>query len=135
MRASGRPSPRAGNGGGEFHNRRKDGSLFWESALIAPIKDADGLVTHFLAVKEDITDRKRAEEQLRLTQFTMDCSAEAVYWLDRGGRFLYVNHAAVAQTGYAREELLAMTVFDLDTDETPARFAAQWAQLGARGRA
>lgn len=48
---------------GEFHNRRKDGSLFWESAVISAIKDDTGKVTHFLAVKEDITARKLAEDQ------------------------------------------------------------------------
>ena len=49
---------------GEFLNRRKDGSTYWESALISPIKAADGSITHFLAVKEDITVRKEYEERL-----------------------------------------------------------------------
>ena len=49
---------------GEFHNRRKDGTTYWESALISPIKAADGSITHFLAVKEDITVRKEYEEKL-----------------------------------------------------------------------
>jgi PAS domain S-box-containing protein len=50
---------------GEFHNRRKDGTLYWESAFISPIRDADGNITHFLAIKEDVTDRKNAEAQIR----------------------------------------------------------------------
>ena len=49
---------------GEFHNRKKDGTLYWESALISPIRNADGEVTHYLAVKEDITERKRLEEEV-----------------------------------------------------------------------
>ncbi|NOR52012.1 MAG: PAS domain S-box protein, partial [Gammaproteobacteria bacterium] len=49
---------------GEFHNRKKDGTLYWESALISPIRNADGEVTHYLAVKEDITERKRREEEV-----------------------------------------------------------------------
>ncbi len=49
---------------GDFCNRRKDGSEFWESASIAPITDDTGQITHFVAVKEDITERKRAEEEL-----------------------------------------------------------------------
>lgn len=48
---------------GDFHNQRKDGSLFWESASISPVCDADG-VTHFVAVKEDISERKQHEQQL-----------------------------------------------------------------------
>lgn len=49
---------------GEFHNRKKNGELYWESASISPIKDADGRITHYLAVKEEITERKQAEENL-----------------------------------------------------------------------
>ncbi len=50
---------------GELLNRRKDGSLYWESAAIAPVLDAEGRVTHYIAIKEDITARKEAEEALR----------------------------------------------------------------------
>ena len=49
---------------GDFCNRKKDGSEFWESAAIAPIIDDSGAITHFVAVKEDITERKRAEDEL-----------------------------------------------------------------------
>jgi two-component system cell cycle sensor histidine kinase/response regulator CckA len=50
---------------GEFHNKKKNGELFWESALISPIKDPNGVVTHYLAVKEDITERKQMELHIR----------------------------------------------------------------------
>ena len=49
---------------GEFQTKRKDGTDFWEAASISPIKDSDGVTTHYIAVKEDISDRKRAEEAL-----------------------------------------------------------------------
>ena len=49
---------------GEFCNRRKDGSVYWESASISPIRNGRGTITNYLAVKEDITDRKRAEAEL-----------------------------------------------------------------------
>jgi two-component system, cell cycle sensor histidine kinase and response regulator CckA len=50
---------------GEFHNRKKNGELFSELALIAAVKDTEGNFTHFVAVKEDITARKATDEQLR----------------------------------------------------------------------
>lgn len=53
---------------GEFLNRRKSGELFWELASIAPIRDVHGKVTHYVAVKEDISDRKATEERLRHAQ-------------------------------------------------------------------
>jgi len=49
---------------GEFQNRHKDGSLYWEQASISPIKNAEGEITHFLAIKEDMTERKKMTEEL-----------------------------------------------------------------------
>ena len=48
---------------GEFHNKKKNGELFWESASISPIRDPAGRVTHYVAVKEDITARKQTEAE------------------------------------------------------------------------
>jgi PAS domain S-box-containing protein len=53
---------------GEFHNRKKNGEYFWESASISPIMDATGKITHYLAVKEDVTQHKAMEDQLRQMQ-------------------------------------------------------------------
>ncbi|HTS00716.1 MAG TPA: PAS domain S-box protein, partial [Bacteroidota bacterium] len=53
---------------GEFHNRKKNGDLFWESASISSIKDARGAITHYIAVKEDITEKKEMELHLREIQ-------------------------------------------------------------------
>lgn len=50
---------------GELLNRRKDGGLYWVSASISPVKSTEGIITHFLAIEEDITERKRIEEALR----------------------------------------------------------------------
>jgi PAS domain S-box-containing protein len=50
---------------GEFHNKKKNGELYWESAVISPVFDEAGAISHFLAIKEDITERKSAEEALR----------------------------------------------------------------------
>jgi len=49
---------------GQFHNRRKDGTEFIEFAIIAPLRQANGQVTHYVATKEDITERKRQGEEL-----------------------------------------------------------------------
>lgn len=67
---------------GEFYNRRKDGSFYWESALIAPVRNQQGTITHYLAIKEDITDRKATEQALletnrKLVAATQEASALA----------------------------------------------------------
>jgi PAS domain S-box-containing protein len=53
---------------GEFHNKRKDGSLFWETTTISPIRDDAGGITHFLAVKEDTSEKKLLESKFLRAQ-------------------------------------------------------------------
>ena len=50
---------------GEFYNRRKDGSFFWERALITSVRDPDDSIMHFLAIKEDISERKEYEDRMQ----------------------------------------------------------------------
>ncbi len=49
---------------GEFHNRKKNGDLYWEEATISPVTNDLGLITHYIAVKEDITIRKKITSEL-----------------------------------------------------------------------
>ena len=53
---------------GEFYNKKKDGSFYWESASISPIKNTEGKTTHFIAFKEDITNRKNVEKELIISK-------------------------------------------------------------------
>jgi len=53
---------------GEFCNRRKDGTLYWENAIISPIRDATGRTVRYIAIKEDITEQKNLQNQLRHAQ-------------------------------------------------------------------
>ena len=53
---------------GEFQNRRKDGSLYWERAIVSPIRGSDGTITHFVAIQDDITERKKIESQFAAAQ-------------------------------------------------------------------
>ena len=50
---------------GQFCNSKKNGELYWESASISPVKNAEGVISRFIAVKEDITERKKSEEQIK----------------------------------------------------------------------
>ncbi len=61
---------------GEFHNKKKNGELYWEYASISPIKDQRGVITHFIAVKEDITQRKQMEDELRRTNSLLEEAIE-----------------------------------------------------------
>ncbi|MDI1336567.1 MAG: response regulator [Lacunisphaera sp.] len=57
---------------GEFHNKRKNGELYWEEATISAIKDAAGGTSHYLAVKENVTQRKLAQVELQRSQGRLD---------------------------------------------------------------
>ncbi|MCX7048919.1 MAG: response regulator [Candidatus Sumerlaeota bacterium] len=57
---------------GELHNRRKNGELYWEFASISPIYDVAGAITHFVGIKEDITDRRKAQEALQHRESIME---------------------------------------------------------------
>lgn len=88
---------------GIFHNRRKDGSLYWERASISPVHDAKGRITHFMAIKEDITDYMEAESARRriAAGFTAIFSALpiAIVLIDAEARLLIASHAAEAMFG------------------------------------
>jgi len=66
---------------GELQNRKKNGDLYWEHASISPIRDEAGQITHYLAVKEDITARKQTDELLRRQDALLQAVASAVHAL------------------------------------------------------
>ena len=86
-----------------------------------------------LSLIYDITDRKQAEEALRLTQFSVDRASDSIIWVDDEGKLIYVNDAACASVGYTREELLRMKVFDIDPDFPPEGFEEHKIELQRRG--
>jgi PAS domain S-box-containing protein len=61
---------------GDFLNRKKNGELYWEAASIAPVFDEAGGITHFVAVKEDVTPRKKAEEEIETLNATLAARAD-----------------------------------------------------------
>jgi diguanylate cyclase (GGDEF)-like protein/PAS domain S-box-containing protein len=89
---------------GELCNRRKNGEIFWEFARVLPIVDANGLVSHYLAVKEDVSERHRIEEQRRLALRVFESSHDGILITDPRGVILDVNQAFCELTGYSREE-------------------------------
>ncbi len=99
----------------------------------------DNLLRLVPAVERELRDaqgrrlRRRAEQTLRLTQFTVDRSADAAFWIGRDARFFYVNEAACRSLGYTREALLTMKVHDIDPDFPPAVWQDHWQQIRQGG--
>ena len=80
---------------GTFHNRKKNGDLFWESAVIRPIRDHSGAPTHYLGVKEDITARKTSEDKIAWLASFPERNPHPVVEIDMpSGVIQYTNPAA-----------------------------------------
>lgn len=93
---------------GELYNKKKNGELYWENTTISPIVSSEGVVTHYLAIKEDITQRKDYEEKL-LYQATFDTLT------DLPNRSLAFDRLQQA-IAYASREKSRVAVLYLDFD-------------------
>jgi PAS domain S-box-containing protein len=100
---------------GVFHNKKKDGSLYWESSTIAPVLDQNGVITNYVAVKEDITARRQTEEQLQKLSRAVEQSGNTVIILDKNGLIEYVNPKFTEVTGYSSGEVLGKSPISLMT--------------------
>jgi PAS domain S-box-containing protein len=98
-----------------------------------PIYDEKGEVIGVFGISRDITERKRAEERLRLTQFAVDTCMDSSIWINAEGRIIYVNDVACKNMGYAREELLSMRIWEIDPIFTYEVFQKKWAILKEKG--
>ncbi|KAA0874131.1 sensor domain-containing protein [Nitrincola tapanii] len=119
---------------GEMLNRRKNGELFWDASIISPLRNEQGEVTHYIAVKEDITLRKHAEEQLRMIAAVFDTSNEAIMIAGRDGTIKAVNPAFTRITGYTQEEALGRNPNMLSSGRHDHLFYEQmWHSLTEKG--
>lgn len=103
---------------GEITNRRKNGALFVWEQTVTPVCDSGKQPTHFIAIQQDITQRKRMEAELRHSRerfkkiFQTNPTAIAIC-TEGDHRFLDVNDCYLKTLGYARDELIGFTASDL----------------------
>jgi len=99
---------------GEFHSRKKNGEMFWENVLASPIVNEEGEITNFLAVKEDITEQKRIEEELIKSKsefaYAMDFFEDAIYLVDMEDKVLSANRAFCDLTGLTPEQTIGRDI-------------------------
>ena len=88
--------------------------IAWHNKILF---DDKGNFNGILCSGEDVTERRKAENALLLTQFAVDHASDGVFWMDRQGKFIYVNHAASALLGYSERELLSKTYPELCASE------------------
>ena len=105
------------------------GEVRSDHVLILPERDVTGQTIGSIAFGRDITERNKAEEQLALLNFAINRVQEAAYLIDSDGCFLYVNDEACRALGYSREELLGLTLPDIDPGYPREQFLAIWGEL------
>ena len=76
---------------GEFHNKKKNGELYWEEARISPIKDKHDDILHYVAIKEDITDKKQMISDLHVKENAIMSSINGMMLIDLDGNIVFVN--------------------------------------------
>ena len=101
---------------GEICNKKKNGELFWELAKISPIIDSKGEITHFVGIKEDITEKRNIEKKIRFLADSLEQVGECVSITDKEDIILYVNRAFCITYGYSNTELVGQHIGILQPD-------------------
>ncbi|MBP1647100.1 MAG: multi-sensor hybrid histidine kinase [Bacteroidetes bacterium] len=98
---------------GALQNKKKNGEIVWELETIAPVRDTEGKITHFVSLKEDLTERRSAEEKIRSQSALLDVATDAILIYDMARRLLYWNKGAESIYGWTSEEAVGRDILDL----------------------
>jgi len=115
-----------------YRIRQKDGSYRWLADRRQLVYDDRGQLAYIDGLALDIAERKRSEANLRLTQFSVDRAGDAEYWMGPDARLIYVNDQACRTLGYTRDELLSMTIHEINPEFTPEAWPAHWEDVRRR---
>ena len=103
----------------EIINKHKDGSMFTCFEIITPVFGEDGLISHFVAILQDITERKQSEEALRMSEEShrsiLQMAMDGYWKVNVNGILLDVNEAYARMSGYSRQELIGMPISNFET--------------------
>ncbi len=116
----------------EKRYKRKEGDAVWVQLTVSPMWNPGEAATSHIAIVEDITLQRRDQHDLRFTKFSVDFCSMSIFWLRRDASLFYVNDAAAQQFGYSRDELLSMTVHDLDPAYPAEVWPEYWQEMQRR---
>lgn len=91
---------------GEFQNCKKNGEIYTESASISPIADENGIITHFVATKEDITEKKHAEKLIKTLSRAIEQSPASIIITNDKGKIDFVNTKFTSFMQYTEQEVI-----------------------------
>lgn len=118
---------------GVMVNRKKSGELYHEEMSISPVKDDMGTVTHYVAIKSDITERKEMEaalaERERRLRDIIETTSEGYWQINLDGVTTDVNGSLCEMLGYSREEMMGKHTSFFTDEENRKIMAAQTAKI------
>jgi len=106
---------------GEFHNKHKDGHLYWEFAHITPVKNGHGGITHYIAIKEEVSKRKAINEARKMYAQALHSINDIVTIVNLKGDFVYVNDSFLNAYGYNAEEIKGQNIIQIIDDSKPKK--------------
>lgn len=119
--------------GVEFRLKTKNAGYHWFLAHGMAVRDKTGTAYRMAGSVQDIMERKEVEQSLQLAQFAVDHNSDATYWVSSDGRITYANPAACRALGYSYEELVSMTLPDIDPDLPQEDWLTHWQKLKEAG--
>ena len=118
---------------GEICNRAKNGELFWVQATIVPFVDATGRISKYIAIRTDVTERKRMGEKVARSELeyrtVVNSLRETVFRAGPDGRVTFLNAAWTQTTGHAIEDSLGMQLTDFMHDDDKSVCVADFTDL------
>lgn len=111
--------------GMDMRYRKRDGSPLWVTVNAHLVRDNEGNIAYLEGTTTDISQRKAAEERLRLAQFEVDKTLDQVVRVNEEGRIAYANEAAATAYGRTGEEMLGLSIWDISLNYPEA----EWADL------
>jgi two-component system sensor histidine kinase/response regulator len=117
---------------GKLMNKKKNGELYWERSVISPVYNDENKITHFIALREDITEEQQKTDKLNKLSLIVDGSPISIIITDFSGNIEYVNQKLLETSGYSLSEVMGKNPSMFQSGDTPkSHYQNLWNRITA----